>query len=197
MQFNDIRLICKENWFRALNELGIPTVYDPDEGIAAGGYFLPSNIHPRNQTRSDARRTYYDPFNERKNFDILQNCHVTRILLDKPNKSEIRPKNARVPLHATGVEVSLSLFGSGSPDQPQYSTDPTSPPQTLLARRHVILSAGAIHTPQLLQLSGFGPAPLLNHLKIPVLQDLPGVGSNLQDHCLVYVNYPCVLLVRP
>jgi hypothetical protein len=65
-----------------LNELGVPTVYDPDEGIAAGGYFLASDIHPSNQTRSDARRNYYDPFFGRKSYNILQNSHVTRILFD-------------------------------------------------------------------------------------------------------------------
>jgi len=48
--------------------------------------------------------------------------------------------------------------------------------------RELILSAGAIGTPQLLQLSGVGPAALLAKHEIPVLHDLPGVGENLQDH---------------
>jgi choline dehydrogenase len=50
------------------------------------------------------------------------------------------------------------------------------------AAREVILSAGAIQSPQLLQLSGVGPADLLHRLAIPVVADLPGVGENLQDH---------------
>jgi choline dehydrogenase len=221
-----ITLICIDNWFRALNELGVPTVYDPDEGIAAGGYFLAADIHPNNQTRSDARRTYYDPFYARKNYNVLQNSHATRLLFDDPSEdlptysnfvkgsrnnvgnlsttqgstrvrkgrnSEKRQQNARLPLRATGVEVSLSAFGFEYEysDRFQYAVDAASPRQTILARREVILSAGAIHTPQLLQLSGIGPSALLNSLKIPVAQDLSGVGSNLQDHCLVYANYPC------
>jgi choline dehydrogenase len=48
--------------------------------------------------------------------------------------------------------------------------------------REVILSAGAIGSPQLLQLSGIGPEALLNRLEVPVAHDLPGVGQNLQDH---------------
>ncbi|MEO8535998.1 MAG: GMC family oxidoreductase N-terminal domain-containing protein [Betaproteobacteria bacterium] len=50
------------------------------------------------------------------------------------------------------------------------------------AEREVILAAGAIQTPQLLQLSGVGPAEALTPLGIPVVADLPGVGENLQDH---------------
>ena len=50
------------------------------------------------------------------------------------------------------------------------------------ANREIILSAGAIQSPQLLQLSGIGPRGLLSEFGIPVIQDSPGVGENLQDH---------------
>lgn len=60
---------------------------------------------------------------------------------------------------------------------------------TVNARREVILAAGAIHSPQLLELSGIGQASILSKLGIRVLQDLPGVGNNLQDHGLVHVDY--------
>ncbi len=54
--------------------------------------------------------------------------------------------------------------------------------QVLRARREVILSAGAFQSPQLLMLSGIGPAATLRSLGIPVLRDCPAVGQNLQDH---------------
>ena len=54
--------------------------------------------------------------------------------------------------------------------------------QSLRAGREVILAAGAIGSPQLLMLSGIGPADDLRSVGVPVLQDLPGVGRNLQDH---------------
>ena len=57
--------------------------------------------------------------------------------------------------------------------------------------REVILCGGAINTPQILQLSGIGNAKDLERLGIPVVNDLPGVGSNLQDHLEVYVQYSC------
>jgi choline dehydrogenase len=55
----------------------------------------------------------------------------------------------------------------------------------------ILLCGGAINTPQLLQLSGVGPAGLLEPLGIPVVHHLPGVGENLQDHLEVYVQYAC------
>jgi choline dehydrogenase-like flavoprotein len=57
------------------------------------------------------------------------------------------------------------------------------------ARREVIISAGAINSPQLLQLSGIGPAPLLKSLGIPVVLNLNGVGRHLQDHLAIDFFY--------
>ena len=62
--------------------------------------------------------------------------------------------------------------------------------ETIRAGR-VICSGGAINSPQLLQLSGVGPAAELEALDIPVVRDLPGVGENMQDHLEVYVQYAC------
>lgn len=59
------------------------------------------------------------------------------------------------------------------------------------ADREVILSGGAINSPQTLLLSGVGPADDLKKLGIPVVHDLPGVGNNLQDHIEAYVQYAC------
>lgn len=60
------------------------------------------------------------------------------------------------------------------------------------ARREVILSGGPINSPQLLMLSGIGPAASLQQLGIPVLHDLPGVGQNLQDHLEFYFQQECL-----
>jgi choline dehydrogenase len=64
--------------------------------------------------------------------------------------------------------------------------------QTFTARAaQVILCGGAVNSPQLLQLSGVGPAGLLREHGIDVIADLPGAGENLQDHLEVYVQYAC------
>jgi choline dehydrogenase len=61
--------------------------------------------------------------------------------------------------------------------------------ESVRASREVILAAGAIQSPQLLQLSGIGPGDLLRRLGIPVVADLPGVGENLQDHLQIRSIY--------
>ncbi|AGL16705.1 GMC family oxidoreductase [Actinoplanes sp. N902-109] len=60
---------------------------------------------------------------------------------------------------------------------------------TLSAEREVIVAAGAYNSPQLLMLSGVGPAPLLGAFGVPVQADLPEVGQNLQDHALIPLVY--------
>ena len=60
---------------------------------------------------------------------------------------------------------------------------------TVSCARELVLSAGSVNSPQLLQLSGIGPAALLQQLGIAVVQDLPGVGANLQDHLQIRSVY--------
>ena len=62
---------------------------------------------------------------------------------------------------------------------------------TAKARREVVLAAGSIGSPMLLQLSGIGPAEVLRAAGVEVVHDLPGVGENLQDHLEVYFQYQC------
>ncbi|OQU99029.1 hypothetical protein CLAIMM_04732 [Cladophialophora immunda] len=155
-------------WFEALDALHIPTCFDPNEGLCAGNYFLPSSIDPVNQTRSDARRAYHDMAAGRPNYHLITNARVERILFDS---------NSTGPnvIRAVGVQVWDLLSNT------TWSVGAT---------REVILAAGGIHTPQILELSGIGNASLLSSLGIPVLQHLPGVGNNLQDHAMIHLSYP-------
>lgn len=63
--------------------------------------------------------------------------------------------------------------------------------RTVRANAEVIIAGGAFNSPQLLQLSGVGPAELLRTLDIPVVADVPGVGADLQDHYQVRMQYRC------
>jgi len=60
------------------------------------------------------------------------------------------------------------------------------------ASREVIVCGGSVNSPQLLMLSGIGPADDLRSLGIPVIADLPGVGGNLQDHLAIFTAYECL-----
>src|SRR6218665_204198 len=63
--------------------------------------------------------------------------------------------------------------------------------KTARCRAQLLLSAGAIQSPQLLQLSGIGPRALLERSGLPVVHELPGVGENLQDHLQIRLGYEC------
>ena len=61
------------------------------------------------------------------------------------------------------------------------------------ARKEIILAAGTVHSPQVLQRSGVGPRRVLEEAGIEVLLELPGVGQNFQDHTSLNVGYNCGL----
>jgi choline dehydrogenase len=94
-------------------------------------------------------------------------CLVTRVILDDERR-------------ATGVEyvAGARIYRA---DPAATAGAPLPAPRRVTARREVILAAGAFNTPQLLMLSGIGPADELGRHGIPVRVDLPGVGQNLQD----------------
>ncbi|KAK5165242.1 uncharacterized protein LTR77_009340 [Saxophila tyrrhenica] len=89
--------------FDALNEVGVPTAYDPNTGLVAGAAFLPMDIDPITQQRSTARRAYYNPYIDRPNLWVSTGQTVTQILF------EGRPMNAM----ASEVSVGDDSDGDG------------------------------------------------------------------------------------
>jgi len=85
--------------------------------------------------------------------------------------------------------ASRILFEGAKAVGVEYSQDGRL--RTARARGEVILSSGAFNSPQLMQLSGVGPADLLKSFGIPVVRDMPGVGADLQDHLQARFNYKC------
>jgi|TARA_B100001750_G_C15512348_1_gene604529 choline dehydrogenase len=113
--------------------------------------------------RLSAARAYLHPVITRSNLTVRTRTHATRLLI----------KDRRVK----GVEtIERSILGN--------HRNPI-----LYRARNVVCCAGALNTPQLLQLSGIGPKRLLEKLEIPVVADLSGVGENLQDHLEVYIQH--------
>jgi choline dehydrogenase len=106
--------------------------------------------------------------------DIALNTLVTRVIF-APTRAGEKPR-------ATGVEfVKGKYLYKASPRNPGSGSQPIAKAE-VKASKEVILAGGAYNSPQLLKLSGIGPKEELEKFKIPVKVDLPGVGTNLQDH---------------
>jgi len=102
----------------------------------------------------------------------------------------LRPARKRPNLTVhTGAQASRILIEGGRAAGVEYRCDGRM--TRAQASREVILCGGAVNSPQLLMLSGIGPADSLRALGIPVVADLAGVGQNLQDHVLTGVAYVC------
>ncbi|KAK1771700.1 alcohol oxidase [Phialemonium atrogriseum] len=164
-----------KNFLRGLAELGIPILYDPNRGIGMGAMIVPSSMTPTNQSRSDSRTSYLDGVIDRPNLHLATEQTVTRILIGKRDDPFALPPLRQLK-RALGVE-----FASASKNVVR----------NISCSREVILAAGAIRSPVLLQVSGIGPAPIISSINVPLQIDLPGVGYNLQDHGMVgaFYNY--------
>jgi choline dehydrogenase len=101
-------------------------------------------------------------------------------------KEARRRPNLTVASNALGTRV---LFSGRRAVGVEYRQGATT--HTAYANGEVILSSGAFNSPQLLQLSGVGPAKLLRELGIEVIADMPGVGAELQDHLQIRMQYRC------
>jgi choline dehydrogenase len=200
---------ASQYFFSALNQLGIPTAYDANNGEIAGASFLPLSADPVSATRSSARRAYYDSIASRSNLWISTGQYVTEVIFGGQPAPDLSPDmNENVPAGGQGSSPGVpgGIFGGpqilSAREQPSdaglvasgvvFASDAQSPREIVSATREVIIAAGALHSPQLLMLSGIGSAAALQSHGIAVNIDLPGVGQNLQDHGLVWAEYPFV-----
>ena len=133
-------------------QMGIPRNRDYNGTMQAGVSYVQRIIE--NGMRRSAARGYLHPAMKRRNLTVVTNAHATGIVLEGKR--------------AVGVR-----YNKGGRD---------GSPVEVRANKEVILSGGTVNPPQLLQVSGIGPAPLLKSLGIAVTHDLPGVGENLRDH---------------
>ena len=146
----------------AAQQAGIPHTTDFNRGDNEGvGYF---QVNQKEGFRWNTARAFLRPTcYGRPNFELWNSAQVTRLVTQRGADGELR---------CTGVEVW---------DGVQHVTAE--------ATAEVVLCAGAIGSPQILQLSGIGPAALLQQHGIEVVADLPGVGANLQDHLQIRAVY--------
>ncbi|GJC81520.1 dehydrogenase xptC [Colletotrichum liriopes] len=145
------------NLFEGLASLGVQHPLDQGCGKSMGAYLTTHSLNAANQSRCDSRIAYYDPVVNRTNLHLLAEHQVTRLVSSKQGDK----------VTITGVEFAASS---------------EAVKQTVQVKQEVVVSAGAVHSPHILQHSGIGPAKLLQHHGIDVVVDLPGVGQNFQDH---------------
>lgn len=145
----------------AATENGIAKTEDFNSGDNTGvGYF---DVNQRSGWRWNTSKAFLRPAKSRENLTIWTQAQVEKLTFDKDANGQLR---------CTGVVVHRA----------GQST-------TVAAIKETVLSAGAVNSPQILQLSGIGPAALLKQQGIDVVMDAPYVGENLQDHLQIRTVY--------
>ncbi|KAF4872771.1 Dehydrogenase citC [Colletotrichum siamense] len=151
-------------WMSTFEKLGLGMTGDPRGGKAFGAFQNPCSIDPETKTRSYAANAYYTTeVASRPNLVVLTEALVKKIIFNSNTGDAI----------ATGVQV---VAKNGEEKE-------------ISAKNEVILAAGALQTPQLLELSGIGGRQHLERHGIPVIVDNPNVGENMQDHPVVCQSF--------
>jgi choline dehydrogenase len=171
-----VRWEILDAWRKAADEQGIAPIEEFNRGDNAGcAYFHMTQKRGVRWSMADA---FLHPIRHRKNLTVMTRAQVLR-LITQPisdatrNQGQLRRKAwADAGLEATGLE----LLHEGVR-------------KSITASQQVILCAGAVSSPHLLQLSGIGNAKVLSSLGIAPVHDLPGVGENLQDHLQIRTVY--------
>lgn len=145
---------------KGMAALGLPQTVSAIDGVLSGSGYLLLTVNHPNGHRASAETQFLRPYLDRPNLFLFNGTLAERIIF---NSEKV----------ATGVEVTTA-----------------STTYTISAAKEVILSAGVFQSPQLLMVSGVGPAALLEEYEIDVVSDRPGVGQGMDDHLFVPVVYP-------
>ncbi|KAF1951061.1 glucose-methanol-choline oxidoreductase [Byssothecium circinans] len=151
-------------WIDTFDALGYPLSDSPFSRTSTGPYIAPSTVESSSKTRSYAATAYYLPAAGRNNLKVVTRATVSKIILD--NRGGVQT--------ATGVTY---MKGGVA---------------TMLKAKEVILSAGALNSPKLLELSGIGDPDVLKAAGVPLLVENKYVGTNLQDHVQCAISFEAI-----
>jgi len=149
-----VRWEILDAWREAAQQCGIPKVDEFNRGDNFGNAYF--HMNQRGGRRWGATKAWLRPAMDRPNLTVMTKAHVRKLVIDA--------KGGRK--RASGIELVVQGRGEG----------------VAKARKAVVLAAGSIGSPQILQLSGIGPRALLQSFGIPLVHELAGVGENLHDH---------------
>jgi choline dehydrogenase len=166
-----VRWKILDAWQAAAAEVGIAPIDEFNRGDNAGSAYF--HVNQRRGRRWSMADAFLHPIADRPNLTVYTQTQAVKLLMDDQVHEHQRRGAWTTAAHrAIGVRL---LKGGQIID--------------VQARREVILSAGAIGSPHLMQVSGLGPPALLAQHHVPVVVDLPGVGENLQDHLQLRTVY--------
>jgi choline dehydrogenase-like flavoprotein len=160
------------HWHDTLQNLGIDTNHAHFGGSNVGAWTSLVNVDPRTQTRSYSAAAYLRPALNRPNLKVLTGGRAERILLQRKEDQGQGGRGVGINTEPTApdlVATGVSFFANGRS-------------LTARCRREVVLSAGSVGSPQLLELSGIGNPRILERAGIEVKVANPNVGENLQEH---------------
>jgi choline dehydrogenase-like flavoprotein len=150
-------------FLHACAEFGLPSNDDFNAWSRSQEGYGRFQVTQKDGVRSSAASGFLEPVLSRKNLKVRSSTLVRKVIFQ--NKKAIG-----VEIEKNGKVEIVNLKEDGE----------------------VILTGGAINTPQILLLSGIGDKSQLQELNIPVIHDLPGVGKNLQDHPAAVISYKCL-----
>ncbi|KAG8955206.1 hypothetical protein FRC04_009664 [Tulasnella sp. 424] len=176
VSYNDWYSDITKPYLDTVSSLGIQRSTTPDNGDATGVYNCKMSVDRTTGRRSYAANTYHSIASARFNYYVLLGAGATKVVT---TGSSLKRDDAAVADTADNVARSSGLTATGVISNVGSST------YTAKVKKEVIVSAGSLKTPQLLELSGIGNKTILQQYGITPVVDLPGVGENLQDHVFV------------
>ncbi|KAF3904475.1 hypothetical protein AA313_de0202255 [Arthrobotrys entomopaga] len=165
----------QEDWFHAASEIGMKVVSDAND-LKEADAFSPwlRWVDPKTGLRQDSAHVMVHPLLEAgtTGLQVLTEHKVVKVLIE----------NGR----AVGVEFVPNI---GTSQTVTPATEAIATAKTVRARKLVVVSAGALGSPGILERSGIGRKDVLSNARIPVVSEVPGVGENYQDHNLLLHVY--------
>ncbi|KAI0879846.1 putative GMC oxidoreductase [Annulohypoxylon maeteangense] len=159
----------RKAWADTFRANGYYNAQDPFINGSLGSFSCLATVDPVTKERTNAASAYYHPNKTRKNLVVLTNSTAEKILLDSESHDSEKPAAATGVLYRYNGEYRQAT-----------------------CNKEVIIAAGALQSPKILELSGIGNANVLEKHGIDPIINLPGVGENLYDHLIDTISYLAV-----
>ncbi|KAI0198325.1 oxidoreductase [Astrocystis sublimbata] len=152
-------------WAETFKELGYQARVDPWIHASVGAFSNLASIDPKTKERNHAAKAYLQSAPSKHQLKIVVGARVDKIMFEA---GEVQPQAIGIQYYHEGIIKRVNVL------------------------KEVIVSAGALQSPKILELSGIGNPEILGRHGIEVVKSLPGVGENLQDHLVCDISYAAI-----